>query len=481
MEACAEYSFFALQNNGWCVCGNAHGTEDQYAQVDDGQCGATCAGDDQLCGAGWRNAVYSTGRPQPIEFRPYSYVGCFVDDGSRDLQEGPMQYGYTSHTCEVACHEYSFFALQNNGWCVCGNAHGTASQYALVDDGQCGANCAGDDQLCGAGWRNAVYSTGRPQPIELRPYSYVGCFVDDGSRDLQEGPMAYGYTSHTCEVACNAYSFFALQNNGWCVCGNAYGTASQYAQVDNNQCGANCADDDQLCGAGWRNAVYSTGRPQPVEFRSYQYVGCFVDDGSRDLQQGPMAYGHTSASCMDACSDYSYFALQNNGWCVCGNSYSSDVQYTQVNNNQCGANCAGYDQLCGAGWRNAVYSTGREPPMEFLGCYVDDGSRDLQDGPRQYGYTSESCKQTCSSYSYFALQNNGCAFAATTMPVSPSIPVSATINADLSVQVKMAFLPRGTAVLVGAMPFTGFDIPCRSAADGSEGLAEMAAPSFIKV
>merc|ERR1712232_302901 len=86
---------------------------------------------------------------------------------------------------------------------------------------------------------------------------YVGCYVDDGNRDLQEGPRAYGYTTTTCAEACGSYSFFALQHNGWCVCGDAYGTASQYVQVDDNQCGNACAGEGHgRCGGGWRNAVY---------------------------------------------------------------------------------------------------------------------------------------------------------------------------------------------------------------------------------
>jgi len=357
-EACSDYSFFSLQNNGWCACGNAYSREPRYSHVPDGQCGGNCANDDQLCGAAWRNAVYSTGLPQPVEFRPYSYIGCFIDDGSRDLQDGPMQYGYTSVTCHDECSAYSFFALQNNGWCVCGNAYSTATQYSQVDDGQCGNVCLDDDQLCGSGWRNAVYSTGVPPPVQVEhPFSYVGCFVDDGSRDLQEGPRVYGYTSVTCNEACSDYSFFSLQHNGWCACGNAYATEPRYYEVPDGECGGNCANDDQLCGAGWRNAVYSTGLPQPVELQPYSYIGCFVDDGSRDLQEGPMQYGYTSVTCNQACDDYDFFALQNNGWCVCGNAYNTESQYGQVDNAQCGGNCANDDQLCGAGWRNAIYST----------------------------------------------------------------------------------------------------------------------------
>ena len=39
---------------------------------------------------------------------------------------------------------------------------------------------------------NAVYITGVAQPVELRPYQHVGCFVDDCNRDLKEGAKQYG-------------------------------------------------------------------------------------------------------------------------------------------------------------------------------------------------------------------------------------------------------------------------------------------------
>jgi len=103
--------------------------------------------------------LHELNTPSATEGPAGRYVGCFVDDGARDLQEGPMQYGYTSVSCNVACREYRFFALQAGGWCVCGNAYSTEDKYAEVVDGQCGSNCAGDDQLCGGMWRNAVYST----------------------------------------------------------------------------------------------------------------------------------------------------------------------------------------------------------------------------------------------------------------------------------------------------------------------------------
>jgi len=113
--------------------------------------------------------------PAAAETPPGTYIGCFVDDSSRDLQEGPMTWGYTSVTCNAACQEYSFFALQAHGWCVCGNAYGTEDQYDQVPNGVCGPFCDGDAHFCGSNWRNAVYSTGRVPVPEWEPEASSLC------------------------------------------------------------------------------------------------------------------------------------------------------------------------------------------------------------------------------------------------------------------------------------------------------------------
>ena len=83
--------------------------------------------------------------------------------------------------------------------------------------------------------------------------SFIGCYVDDESRDLNQGPRQYGYNQETCNTACLGYSFYALQDNGWCVCGNSYSTKPQYVETSVYECGG-------LNGLGgsWRNAVYKT-------------------------------------------------------------------------------------------------------------------------------------------------------------------------------------------------------------------------------
>ena len=58
--------------------------------------------------------------------------------------------------------------------------------------------------------------------------TYIGCYVDDSHRDLKNGPKKYGYDQQSCNTACQAYTYYSLQNNGWCACGNGYSTEPKY-------------------------------------------------------------------------------------------------------------------------------------------------------------------------------------------------------------------------------------------------------------
>jgi len=188
------------------------------------------------------------------------YVGCYRDDGSRDLNEGPHQYGYTPETCSEACADYAYFSLQNGGWCACGHKYGEpANQYPEIDQSECD-NTGGVRQ--GGPWANAVFANnacdGASDQQSAEPLSYIGCFRDDGSRDLNEGPHQYGYVPETCREACAAYPYFSLQNGGWCACGHKYGEpANQYPEIAQSECD-NTGGVRQ--GGPWANAVFSNNQ-----------------------------------------------------------------------------------------------------------------------------------------------------------------------------------------------------------------------------
>merc|ERR1712141_490639 len=202
-KACQKYRFFGLQNNGWCCCGNSYSTKPKYKKMPDIQCRKN------RMGGGWRNAIFSVNglhsKAPTKALSPPKYVGCYADDGHRDLKKGPMKYGYNPSTCNKACQKYRFFGLQNNGWCCCGNSYSTKPKYKKMPDIQCRKN------RMGGGWRNAIFSVNglhsKAPTKALLPPKYVGCYADDGHRDLKKGPMKYGYNLSTCNKACQKYRF----------------------------------------------------------------------------------------------------------------------------------------------------------------------------------------------------------------------------------------------------------------------------------
>lgn len=87
---------------------------------------------------------------------------------------------------------------------------------------------------------------------------------------------------------------------------------------------------------------------QPFKNVDYMYVGCFVDDASRDLPHRILG-ATTLAACYDACGDYKFFALQGGeyGGCFCGQSFSTRLPHEPANSKECQSMRP---------WRNAVYA-----------------------------------------------------------------------------------------------------------------------------
>ena len=92
------------------------------------------------------------------------------------------------------------------------------------------------------------------KPDHELTFAWVGCYRDDANRDLGEGPKDYGYTPETCADACQAYSYFGLQNGGWCNCGNSYGSSDTYPRLSPEECSLN--GGDYYLGAAWSNSVF---------------------------------------------------------------------------------------------------------------------------------------------------------------------------------------------------------------------------------
>ena len=107
----------------------------------------------------------------------------------------------------------------------------------------------------------------------------------------------------------------------------------------------------QLISRGIRNDSISSIQVYTDDGKT-RYIGCFSDNGSRDMKQGPMKYGYDQRTCNNICknNNYKFYALQNNGWCVCDNNYSRHYIYTKKPDREC--------ESRGGPWRNMVYKTG---------------------------------------------------------------------------------------------------------------------------
>ena len=118
----------------------------------------------------------------------------------------------------------------------------------------------------GGGWvwgikDNKVYRCKQPCSgtwiLDTIPITYeskiedLGSWRDNGSRMVNNGPHAYGYTVNSCSAACKNYDIFALQagngRTGWCVCGNNVAKAKSLGRCNSGP-----------TGGGWCNRVYST-------------------------------------------------------------------------------------------------------------------------------------------------------------------------------------------------------------------------------
>ena len=99
-----------------------------------------------------------------------------------------------------------------------------------------------------------------------------------------------------------------------------------------------------------------TDNPENCDGGEGEYIGCFVDDPNRDLKQGPHQYNFNQKTCNTACKGYTYYSLQNGdgvqGWCACGNGFSTMPQYAKKPDSECGG-----PRGFGKAWRNSIYKT----------------------------------------------------------------------------------------------------------------------------
>lgn len=211
-----------------------------------------------------------------------AHIGCFRDAGSRDLPTRVAHgKGITVYRCFSLCkgRKFRFSGVQHGTECWCGNHYG---RYGRRDKRECRTQCSGDKtRYCGGAWRNDIFATG----IEPRVsgVAFLGCFRDNSKRDL---PVVYNANHKTtkpfCRKYCTAqkYKYFGLQAGYQCTCGNLYGA---FGRVHASQCNTPCRGDRRRrCGAGWKNAIYTTGlkskvarSESPASNKSHLFSMCY--------------------------------------------------------------------------------------------------------------------------------------------------------------------------------------------------------------
>jgi len=243
--------------------------------------------------------------------------------------------------------------------------------------------------------------------------SYVGCFWDNGHRDLKR----YFGRPHYIEkcrkkAAVERWKYFSMQANGYCFAGNVYGrkpkksvaSAGADAQCGNN--GGNWERHDKsperqiFHGQGWRNAIYRTKpaiwtiKSDKRMFKNGSYVGCYQDDGNRQYDSyydGKKTWKKVKS--VDECGalakkwDKPYFAMQVGQECRLGAKlFPGDPQkgkypprmatthffyqhwnwkwnnhYACARGRKPTKKSKNYPNIAGNHWTNAVYSTNPSP------------------------------------------------------------------------------------------------------------------------
>ena len=70
------------------------------------------------------------------------------------MNHGPKEWGYDQESCNSACKDYTYYALQDYGWCACGNDYSTKAKFVKKPDSECGG-----PRGLGRIARNAIYKT----------------------------------------------------------------------------------------------------------------------------------------------------------------------------------------------------------------------------------------------------------------------------------------------------------------------------------
>jgi len=356
-----------------------------YGNVD---AGTVCTGGNNAPGIGSHyilvvGAFTDHGSFNPIIMTPpaiegYSYVGCFVDSGNRDIAQASgvgLSAALFSDArvmqCAEACDGYAYMGLQWVNECFCDNDYGGQGEAGIGD----------------CGWRNAVYEltygapgTGTPLVSNLVTASTQACAAAAEPVELTEGSNLYcdrDYVFTTLPDFLQGTVLIPTANNDKrsdpanteFVCFDLAGEATVYLLYDSRvedssepgwlqsmfvgqhmsvaettdsgmgdmnvwvyyaeAAGTVCLGGNNAPGIG-SNYVVAVGRPVVHSeivgtVSGYSYIGCFIDSSSRDIAVNMGGLSGDPADrvmeCAQRCSGYAYMGLQWDNECFCDNDY----------------------------------------------------------------------------------------------------------------------------------------------------------------
>jgi hypothetical protein len=251
-------------------------------------------------------AAHPDNAPTPPAEEFDSRLSAYWESGNCGVHGNDWNWHWCSHQAGN-CPTTVSTLLCDSGEAELAEYHGTGAANSYTRNG------------CNYFW-HAQYRCTEAQPV-AGSAEFIGCFIDDGHRDL--GAMIGGTNSagtntfELCRAACGDSLYMALQYGGECFCADAYATASQYVQVDESECGATnepCFSNSYNCGGTWRQAIYQINHPvvtTPVF--SHVHAG-HCNGGWLGSNSGQASAAACSAHC-SANADCHYFAFCDGGSC----------------------------------------------------------------------------------------------------------------------------------------------------------------------
>ncbi|KAF5353807.1 hypothetical protein D9758_010585 [Tetrapyrgos nigripes] len=402
-----EFVFAGTEFGQECYCGNA--LQNGGTNTTASQCNVACTGNrNELCGAGGRLNIFSSGKMPPPPPQTIARVGnwvslgCFTDGvngAGRTLMHEMNLASNTIEACTTACFNagFQFSGTEFADECYCDTKINTGGVQSTLTD--CNMVCSGNSsEFCGGPNRLNLYNyTGTDLPpvsaggggggnngAPVFPvtsglpgtWAYAGCFVDNANGRIIENGLAGDpkLTVESCIATCDSqnFSLAGMEFADECYCGDRLVNGATNASA--TDCNMACAGNStEACGGPNRVSVYSTTKnitslPIPVVQNTslpgnWSYAGCFTDvaGGVRVLPWQIIWEGNNTAeACMNQCAAFGYSAsgVEFGQECYCG-----DIEDLTTNgatlrpDSECDIECPGDPiHICGGGQRLTTYT-----------------------------------------------------------------------------------------------------------------------------